>query len=914
MVQRQYQAPNIGVRDTREVQRFQVQGSDNRVVLPRQIGDEGWKDQFLTGIMSNGTRLLEKAGNLSLQNAYMEGAAQAGVAKSEEELQGDALTRDWAVAGYRDTMGKMALADMEASFMTDLPQLREKDPEALQAYLTDRRQKMLPALAGMSAEARAASVGQLALQDRAATRKYTTERAKYIIDMKQQAVTTQWGVAEKAFQQASMGGSDQDRVEALRGMAGILLGSVWGDKSLNDPIRREMTFGAINSAMQKDQVALYEYFSNNELHDERGGFLLSRLEPDQQSRLASAYREAMNRTRDRRNFASNMQIAGLESQIDNDTFQGTGDDLLAILKSKTDRQEIGADKAGAIYNRFLDRKNKAEQAGFLADSYLRGDLQGIFGKGKDEADGAKAMEAQMARAGLGEAERLTTWLTAGKNGMATGYKKAGETLGVAVRQMVDSKTNEVLPQHLRTFQTIMGALQSAEADGQTNTRVNLLSGMNEDDRMFTEQVIRRHTAGASVTEAIQQAKDAQAQDNSMTPSMKAARAQATATAVSNGVDSMESMGFLSSVWNHAKAMFGSTSAASDLTLRPRNSVGDRDGWFSNSETVQFYEGRMRDAVREEAGNVSLLRPNATPEEILNVAKANVAGRTIQTSQGPIFMPRGVNMQTVFGVGAGNTSAIGPAIDSMLKGTVADSRWQVSFTQGQLFAQEYDKAGQRVGQGIFIPGTEVGRKVLEQSNVEFGKAKERFGEGRKVKIGDKEISYNGMSTAGVPAEWMFDFRTSLVQNEGVRDEPYQDLSGNRANGKLIHTVGVGVSSHNKHYPKVGEDGKVAAADIASSFAGASNDAARAGASAALQLNRYTSNGFRLLSELAYQSGEAFMSQRGVTGDKYREFGAAFRGTDVNKAKEAFKSTAAWFYSGESRRNHYLSLIESAMKGN
>ena len=173
-IKRDYQAPNFQVRDTREFSGQRIADVDARPVLPHQVGDDTWRDKMLEGMMSQGAQVLNKMADQEFNNLYLEGQAQAGIIESEDELQGNPLTRDWKVAGYRDTMGKLALADTEAQFVADLPLLREKNPEDLQKYLSERRAKLTPALGSMSREARAAAAGQLLLQDRAATKQWTT--------------------------------------------------------------------------------------------------------------------------------------------------------------------------------------------------------------------------------------------------------------------------------------------------------------------------------------------------------------------------------------------------------------------------------------------------------------------------------------------------------------------------------------------------------------------------------------------------------------------------------------------------------------------------------------------------------------------------------------------------------------------
>lgn len=933
-IKRDYQAPNFQVRDTREFSGQRIADVDARAVLPHQVGDDTWRDKMLEGMMSQGAQVLNKMADQEFNYLYLEGQAQAGIIESEDELQGNPLTRDWKVAGYRDTMGKLALADNEAQFVADLPLLREKNPEDLQKYLSERRAKLTPALGSMSREARAAAAGQLLLQDRAATKQWTTEHTKFIIDQKAQAVHTQWNTHMRVLSAAQLnvateGGKESDYQEQLRSTSGMVVGSVWMDGSLPGQVKQKLTFEMLQSALANDQVGLYDYMQANAIPDGNGGSstLVARLEGDQQLKLSNAYREAMSRTSDARNLFRLEQVANFEAQVDAGTFSGTYADVKGMLDPMVVNKTITGERRATLLNKYLDKQYKQEQDSVLAGAVLTGDINAIFNSGKSIDDGVKALDAVLSKQKVSPGQRLNTWLQVGLNGTAEGYKKAGEMLGVSLRQMVSSTDGTVLPQHMETFRTINASLRKQEGQGLENSRVQLLSGLGEADRMFAEQIMRRVDTGASLEEAVQQAKDVQVKDAAMTPTVRAARAAQTSADVDKAIDTLEPMGLLGTFGTWAKSMFGSEDAAANLTLSPQDALFKSPGnaLFGANPVATLYAEKMRDELRAEAGSVLLLRPSASSEEVISAAKANLAARTLKLEQGPVVLPRNVNLQEVFGVGPGNQAAIGKAIDGMLRETVAGSRWHVTFAQGRMFALEYVKDGKtlrRVGNGKFLEPQDIRARIMEDTAKEVKVADEKFGAGTTVNKGGLEIKYNGMNTAGVPVGWMHGFRTNLVAHEGVRATPYADLSGAKDKaGNRIMTAGVGVSSHNPRYPKVGPDGKISSEEATRSFNEASNDAARAGAAVSRSLGVQNQYSFMLMSELAYQSGTAFMSQSNKTGNRYRVFGKALTSGDVAVAQEALKGTAAWRWSRDpknpkkvtGRQKNYLKLTEKSMKG-
>lgn len=916
MVQRNYQAPQFQTQDRRVIQEQQVAAADTRPNYERQVGDDQWRDRLFTQIAGNASQALNKMADIEFSNLYLEGQASVGIVKSEEELQGNPLTRDWKVAGYRDTMGKLALADQAATFQQDLVSLREKGPEDLQAYLTQRREKMLPALAGMSREARASAAGQLLLQDQDATKRWTSEHAKFIIEEKHQAVSTQANTMLRGvFSAQSLvraGASDPSVLTtALRSASGFLVGSVWADNTLPKSVQQQLTFETVRNGLTQGSVELYEYLRDTPIPDQLLGgkdgpatTLLQRLDPDQQAKLGAAFVDANQKTMAARSYMELSAVALVEAQIDAGEYPGTYEGLRDSLLPLLTKGVVTGEKFQGLLNKYADGQHKQQTSYDLWGAGLRGDVQYAYMRGKGPEDIIKAGEAVMAKQGLNSEQQLQAWLQVGRNGLQEGYKKVGEYLGVSVRQMIDSKDGTVLPQHAAMFRSINASIRQAEADGLTNTRVNVLSGLGESERLFVEQVMRRVDTGAGLDESVQEAKRVQAADEALTPSAKAARASSTNTEVQKQIAAIEPRGLLETGWDKVKAVFGSSKAAFDLAATPYSGFNTTDNFFRDSPTVQYYIEQTRQAVQEEASNVLLMRPSATPDEVMSVARANVVSRTISTNNGPLIMPRNVNLEAVFGVGKGNQAAIGHAIDGLLKPTVDNTRYQLSFVQGRLFAQEFDKDGERVGTGNFIAADQIKAKIAEDVAKETKAADERFGRGKTVEADGVKVVYNGTNRAGVQNDWMLGFRDNLVQNEGVRSKVYKDTVGRE-------TVGVGIAKGNPHYPAVGPDGAVNPDQVGSSFRMASDDAARAGIQIARKVNVDNKAGFMLMAELAYQSGTSFAFQKNTTGDQYRAFIRAVNDGDLTSAQEKFKETAAYRVSGETRQKHYLSLLEQAM---
>ena len=106
----------IGVKDTRTVGAAQVQDAAYRPEEVVRVGEStSWRNNLVESIAGTVIRVGEKMVGVAQENAYLEGQAKAGRIKSEEELEGDWLTKDWAVA---------ATATLWASWPLPTPRLR----------------------------------------------------------------------------------------------------------------------------------------------------------------------------------------------------------------------------------------------------------------------------------------------------------------------------------------------------------------------------------------------------------------------------------------------------------------------------------------------------------------------------------------------------------------------------------------------------------------------------------------------------------------------------------------------------------------------------------------------------------------------------------------------------------------------
>lgn len=941
-IQRGYQPVDYGVQDRRQYDARPVAQADTAVKAPVTVGDTAWRDRMVEGLAGKAAKVLDKATDIEFANLYLEGQQAAGMIESENELQGNPLTRDWKVAGYRDTMGKFALADTEAQFQLDLPKLREKGPEELAAYLERRRSKLVPALSGMSRAARSAAVGQMLLQDRSAQAKHSVEHAKYIVEQVVQAGDTALSVSLQALGNAQTeyllngGSQDAPRTDAytkqLESTAGVLL-ATWADPRLPDKAKGEFATRAVLNVLHNDSTDLYDYLASNKLPGQQVTLLQS-LDGEQQGKLATAYREAKSRNKDKRTLSTAGMMAEMRAQIDAGKWTDSYEATDTRLRHMVIAGDITGEARQSMLNALTDKRLKAETTSEMGQLWLQGRTADLWRVGGDDEKGLKAADELMRRQGFSEEQRLGAYLNAGYNGATSGYKAAGEMLAPSLRRM-RAQDGTILEQHKKTVDTILQAVNKHTESGRTWARAALLSGMNDEDRIFTERVLTAAGTNSSYELAVARATEIENSERSMSPAVKAARGAQVGTAAYKVIDGIDGRGLVETLWGKAKQMLPGKigeRAALEAAVNPFNPPTPTRGIFGDSEVQRWYTQRMQGALKAAVDQQLLVSPLATEQEVVHAAMADVASRVIDTNIAPIVVPRGTDFKAAFGVSPADRSMIGPAVDSLLPASKDGSHWRIEFQEGRLLAHEYDQNNVPISRvpRILTP-QEIGGAVRSMNQKQQAKAAEAYGAGKRVGYADPsapmaagELLYNGENTAGVNNTWMLSFRDNLVRNESVTSKVYDDLSGNTdSSGKVIQTVGVGISSTNDFYPKPGPDGRITAQQMQESFANASNAAAVTGANIAKAI-RDDQPTFLLMSELAYQSGPSFMTRAGKTGDNYRAFAEAYKSGDAEAAKAAFKKTAAWFYSDDPkkrdperltpRRKHYLKLIDQSLKGN
>lgn len=895
--------------------------------------DSGVSQNLLNAITSAAGKLTMKQLEMSQQEAYLAGSAAAGRQEEESSLESNIFTKNWATAGFRDTTGRLAQADAEAQTAVDMAKLREQSPEQFQAYLAERRSKLMPLTEGMSLEARKGMLAQQLTSERAAIKNHGVEHMKWIIDQQAKAVRSTISTSFTGLDQSKANGPAYE--DGTNASFAAVYSNAWLNPNLPQDVKLKLVEESMGGALSRDHQKLFEKFRDTPvtLADGSQGTMFDQLPFDSQTKLAGAYRTSRERTVTARSNAWETQSGLMQAQWDDDTvpmqpfselqaFMDQGEQAGLLKPGKRESMSEAWAKAN---------RKKAATAGLAAD-YSTGNVQGIFGKDKDEGEAWAAWSRQQSVAGTPLPQVIASALAIGQNhGFQTAFKGVGELTKAAVQQL--GRNEEGNPTNALMLKTVMQTIHQAEANGRDGAMSSYLSGFDDEAKGKIVGFDERVRMGIDPVSAAREVHQIALQTAGLDSTTRNALAATNAKADVEIMAGIEAKTLFGSLGLDVKSWFSSDATA-------RKALGTDRAFFENEERVGNVLAQSRAAMLQELQYTSRTHPYASPAERKSMALSAVAARAIPTASGPLILPKlpaGVTVQSLFGVPTSTmTTTIGKAISQQFPLRDKSNRMAYNAFDGRITITEYNKDSAVVWSQTVDPKSIAGAIADEERKLN-DKYQATSGAGVTLKVGEGQVTFNGETTTSISPTSMLNFRKSLVRDEGVRLTPYTDLANkvNPKTGKPIQTVGVGVSDTNTYYPAPGPDGKISQRDLNESFMKATDEAARG----AQQVLRDTPNKKldMILMTLAYQSGVGNLigpipKQKATTmgtapmpGERPRDaqgipvyagiygdfINSAIRG-DKQAAVIALKGSPAYRASGETRRKHYLDMLDNAMR--
>lgn len=903
MVQRQSQEVSFGEHQERRVSQAAAgfKAPDfNRAGSERIQVDTG-RSQVLQGLLGAAKQLAEKRIDRDLEEQYLRGAALASQGFAEAEIEANPLTRQWAVAGYRDTVGRLKIAESEATLAQDMQRLREHTPEKFQEYLAERRGDLLNATTGMSAEQRKASLGKLIMNDVAATQQHKTEHVKFIIDTQRQSISTSVGLVMQQLTDATKAG-DVTSAEAARDRAiGVLEVDILANPRLPDSVKQEMVLEVMQHALATDNVMLYQYLKQNPIVTPEGDrSVLEYLPLAEQTKLAAQGREAEQRVNLRANTQYLEMKAGIEAGIAAGTLEMSYSEVKAFADEGVLRGAITASGYEGMLQSFLGMSNKVHNGNAATAAVMAGDTLTLGRLGKSEQEAVQGLVDLGYKAGKETPEIIGDLLTAASNGVQVAATKAGELLSPAFRQL-DRPDGTVDAQHAETITMVNEVLRVSREQG-LSVGTRLLEGMPEDVRGRASSMFAFMRRGYTTEGALTATLNNERLDAGMSPAQKAARGSTQAKEHAAFVQGLGPRGLFETMGLGLKSIF-SADAGNTRTITQRAK------WFENEAVALEAAAQIKGEVSRELRDISASQPHLSVEAQQSMALANVAARTLDTDFGPVVLPKDLNLAQFFGAKPQDSKELmGQALNHVMGDLTKEHRgadnYVFHFAQGKLQYASF-KDG-LVLQNVTLDPKAVGTRLTEMKQSRVREQDRLIGKGVTVRKEGINVTFNGENSAGVEPSWMLKFRTALVKNESVRDRPYRD--GQNKDGSPRYSIGVGVNSSNpEFYPKAGPDGTISMEQIHESFLGASDHAAKRGWDIAQTAGIGTEQGFLLASELVYQAGAGHINAPG-----YPEMYGAIRNKDADAAVKAFRKTTVYRVSGARRKAHYEEMIKQAAR--
>src|SRR5574337_1203221 len=823
--------------------------------------------RLLSNILGTVDKLANQTIDRANDEAYLSGAAAVGRVQSETELQADPLTRDWATAGYRDTAGKLKFADAEAQMALDMKTLREQSPAEMEAYLANRRQELNSAFSGMSYEARKNMTGQLLVSDQSALKTHLSEHQKWIVEQQGKSISAAAATQFESLTAARKSGNPEQYQSAKQAALAGLYTNVWNNKYLDRATREKYLLQHAEYALATDNVDYYEAWKRGDVpqatgeEDQPGASFLSRLPEDTQIALAGKYREALGRVANQRDAAWASQAGAMESDMAAGKFNMDEVTFQKWLDTGTSEHGMSSSARQEWTKKFYDYRRKWDNAGQVSAivSYLE---------------------------------------AAGRNGITEAYKAAGELAAPSFRQMT-RPDGTVDVQHAAMVEQVLNMVNGYKHSGQDQAYTQFMAGMPKDVEERVAIMAEQTRTGATVEGALQTATKIATDNEKLSPEARAALA-------GNHKAAMEQL----STDLGAESSLKKWLPAFTLEQKVKDQLRPGDTWLSlwnrsDPQVISEITQRGRAAVLEEYSAAVQGNPYLTPEAARDIAFKRVSNRIVPTMAGALVLPKDTDPVQFFGVSESERNMIGPAVDkvltSMTAGKPKPDRFVFEATRGKVMFSTYDSDGVRMDNLSIDPQAVRGAmdEVMQGRN---DRTAQVLGPGTKVKSKEGTVvSYNGSTTSSMAPEVMYDFRTNLVQFEGVRDTVYADKKG-------ILTLGIGVSERNDAWPGGLQAGdKVPAQVVEATFRKATDAAADDGMKIANTLGLRNRPGQLLASELSYHAGRYH-----VKDPNYKAMYANMLAGNADAAIQAFAQTEAYRQSGPDRRNHYLALIQVGTK--
>lgn len=877
----------------------------------RTVGDGGASanSALLQNILKDANGVLQTGLQTSREEAYLAGAAAAATGEAEASVESSFTTRDWAVAGYRDTTGKLKMADADADLPEDMKRLREEPPEKMAEYLAQRRAKLAPVLAGMSREQRTAAFGQMLLSDRAAIALHAKEnmafRIEQVVTSKQAEFSTYKASLDSALKSGNEG---QYSAEVDKFTLGFIGGSIMNEGRFDNATKQKLATQAIDDALGSGNVLVYEKLQATEVPvditkpDGPKRSVLSMLSMDNQRKLADSYRNAYNQTEGARDLDMHNAISFMKAEMSDGTYNDGVEGVYAMQKRILQSNKGNGAMATSLMDHFLSEKAKTHpDVPGIISAVMAGNFSKLDAMNVSPTEAIEVMDKEWAKKGVTAQQKVPLLI----NMLGTGNPAIASKLGGVVDGIMRSFafSTDMTIENQATLKETLGYIETMKATGKDAALGQLYAGMPEDSAVRIQRLL---AAGAvsNPKEAILNVREQEHREANMSPADKAATKLENSKALNTYLDEIKPMGqWQSFVANWTP--FGATAA--QAALSPKTSMWSSEN--ANSDVMNKFVVDSQTALREQASAYALAHPTDTPETVVRMAEQATLRRTILVGSSPLIVPLGKTPNEYFGIAGSKLVAspeqLGRAIEAVTPKTDPSNRMTYTVHGDTVLVNEFNKDGAATGTSYTINRSEVAKEVARQQDSKKEATNAAYGVGIAVRVNGKTLTINGDNTAAMSNENMIAARKNLAKFEGFTKGVQQDVGKQLdSNGNPVMTTGMGISSTNSFYKEATE--ATTPEQHLEVFRKATNEAATNATRMTKALGLRGDSWQILMTELMYQSGPGNVA-------KLPEYQKFLSNRDPVEQVALLEKTPAYTMSQPSRQRHYRALIQQAVKG-
>ena len=881
MVQRTSERLNVEAGRTPEVA---VQGSgrvgpqntsgmfDNQVATKHgnfEPVPSGQLDPVVSALFGVGIKVSEALIEQQQQQAYLDGALAVGTIESEEQLETNLLTRQWAKAGYRDTLGRLALADYEAQISKDMPKLREMEPKQMQSYLQSKRRELQPMLQSMSQQARQQIFSQLVTSERASLAAHHKAHGEFIVQKTMQGLSTRASVLTKKMLDTGMPGAPGYQ-EAATALAAFVYGDIW-----NGPLpveaKSKLIQELVEANMAQGDVSLYQFLQQANIAGpgEEARTLFNELPPDTQASLATKYHTAIGKHDFRINNQWWERDVAIRANLENpDAPRPSFNEYYAHRQQGVEigaiSPEAFASSVASYAKGLLDDTKRFDAVRAIATGQL-----GVLAANNTSIEKASGeyIAATVQEHGGSFAAALPTMIrTASNTGNKVLQSKIGEYSRASIQAIIDSTGVDTKgnreppnPEQVAIIASLTSEIDKAQREGMRAQELTYYSGMTDQQKDFMLTVQEHVRNGSTPETAIARTREQFDSLKNLSPQEFQARRIQLDKEAREVFDGLQTRGY----WASAAGIVGEL-FSSQIAANREISTTTFMGW--SDEQLDGAYSRLNDELRYEFGELSRALTHLSPEALAKRAVMNVSSRTfkLEDGKGIMFLPRNADMHSVFNAPAvADKELITKAISKQIASAPElqgrdDLKYRVDVRDGQMTVQAFDPDGE-TGIGftmdtaaVYGVGEEVRNEIRRED--EYGNAVMGTGLVAKDPNTGATMNFNGVNGVGVRPENALEIRKSLYEFEGYRSKYYDDAGG--------QAIGIGFNNP-KYKPKATDfdaNGNLKPEVAQYLFYKASEDAMRS-AQVAIQRNGLMNDvdAQKLLANFAYQSGVGFHSK-------------------------------------------------------